>query len=149
MPTYRTSISIASPAAPIWHALSNVVAWPEWLPTVASVQALDDSALNVGNRYIVVQPKLRPATWTVTELEPARRFVWQARAPGLSMRADHVIAEQSATQSQVALEFSFSGLLGVPIGMLFRSITQSYLAQEAAALRLRAESGSQRSAARS
>lgn len=140
MPAYRKTISVAACSASVWHTLANVVAWPEWLPTVATVQALDGPHLNVGNRYVVNQPKLRPATWVVTELEPLHRFVWQASSPGLRMIANHVIEERSPRQCQVTLEFSFDGLLGAPIGMLYRSITQSYLAQEAAALKLRVES---------
>jgi len=135
MPPYRETISIAASSESIWHALANVVAWPEWLPTVNSVQALDAPLLKVGNRYTVLQPKLRPATWTVTELKPPYRFVWEARSPGLRMVADHAIEAQSSKLSRVTLEFSFSGLLGAPIGMLYRSVTQRYLAREAAALK--------------
>ena len=118
--------------------LAAVVAWPEWLPTVTSVQPLDGNALKVGFRYVVRQPKLRPATWVVTELEPLR-FVWQARSPGLLMIAEHTVEEKSAGTSQVTLRFSFNGLLGVPVGKLFRSITESYLAQEAASLKSKVE----------
>jgi Polyketide cyclase / dehydrase and lipid transport len=139
MPSYRTSISINSRAERIWHTLSNVVAWPQWLPTVGSVRALDQPSLKMGNRYAVLQPKLRPVIWTVTQLKPPCHFQWQARSPGMLMVADHVIEKQSSTQSLVTLEFSFAGFLGVPIGLIFRSITERYLAQEAAALKANAE----------
>lgn len=68
MPTYEASISIAAPRESVWRVLSAVAAWPEWLPTVTSVQALDGDPLKLGSRYTVRQPKLRPATWVVTEL---------------------------------------------------------------------------------
>ena len=138
MPSYHASISIAAPVEPVWRVLAAVVAWPEWLPTVTSVQPLDGNALKVGFRYVVRQPKLRPATWVVTELEPLK-FVWQARSPGLLMIAEHTVEEKSAGTSQVTLRFSFNGLLGVPVGKLFRSITESYLAQEAASLKSKVE----------
>jgi len=116
-----------------------VVAWPEWLPTVTSVQPLDASPLQVGFRYIVRQPKLRPTTWIVTELELLRRFVWQARSPGLLMVAEHIIEETSAGTSRVTLRFSFSGLFGALIGRFFGSITEGYLAQEVASLKSKVE----------
>jgi len=139
MPSYATSISIAAPREAVWLALSTVAAWADWLPTVSSVQPLDGNALEVGARFIVRQPKLRPTTWKVTELEPPRHFTWEARSPGLLMVADHSIEEDSQGISRVALRFSFKGPLGAPIGWLFRSITERYIAQEAASLKLRVE----------
>jgi len=134
MPSYDASTSIAASGESVWRVLAEVAAWPEWLPTVA-----DGNPLSVGFRYIVRQPKLRPATWIVTELEPPRRFVWEARSPGLLMVAEHTIEERSPGSSNVNLRFSFTGVLGPLIGRLFRSVTQQYLAQEAASLRLKVE----------
>jgi uncharacterized membrane protein len=139
MPSYDTSISIAAPGETVWQVLAAVDAWPEWLPTVDSVQPLDGSPLKLGFRYAVLQPKLRPATWVVTELDPPRRFVWQARSPGLLMVAEHEIQESLPGNSRVTLRFSFSGLLGAPIGWLFRSVTERYLSQEAASLKHKVE----------
>jgi len=135
MRSYDASLAIGSPRDSVWRVLAAVVAWPKWLPTVSSVEALDGESLQVGFRYTVRQPKLRPATWVVTELEPPSRFVWQARSPGLLMIASHTIAESSLGKSLVTLRFSFTGLLGAPIGWLFRSTTKRYLAQELTSLR--------------
>jgi len=135
MPSYDTSLAIDAPRESVWRVLAAVVAWPKWLPTVSAVEALDGEPLQVGFRYTVRQPKLRPATWVVTEVEPLRCFVWQARSPGLLMIASHTIDESSLGGSLVTLRFSFTGLMGVPIGWLFRSTTEQYLAQELASLR--------------
>lgn len=139
MPTYETSASIAAPRDEIWRVLSDVAAWPEWLPTVSSVEPLDSRPLAVGSRYRVRQPRLQPATWVVTELEPARRFVWVARSLGLRMVAEHTVDERAPGVSTVALRFSFNGLLAPVVGRLFGSLTQSYLVREAASLKQRAE----------
>ena len=139
MPSYDASISIAASGESVWRVLADVAAWPEWLPTVDSVQPLDGNPLSVGFRYIVRQPKLRPVTWIVTELERPRRFVWQARSPGLLMVAEHTIEERSPGRSSVNLRFSFTGVLGTLIGWLFRSVTQQYLAREAESLKLKVE----------
>ena len=139
MPSYEASISITAPGESVWRVLAAVDAWPEWLPTVKSVQPLDKSPLKLGFRYTVVQPKLRPATWIVTELDPPRRFVWQARSPGLLMVAEHTIQESLPGNSHVTLRFSFRGLLGAPMGWLFRSVTERYLSQEAASLKHKVE----------
>jgi uncharacterized protein YndB with AHSA1/START domain len=138
MPTYEASISIAAPRETVWRPLADVAAWPDWLPTVTSVRALDAAQLELGARFLVKQPKLQPATWVVTVLEPPRRFVWAAHSPGLRMTADHVV-DESLSGATVSLRFSFGGFLGGLIGRLFRATTEAYLAQEAAALKRKAE----------
>jgi hypothetical protein len=45
MPSYDAAISIGAPGGSVWRVLAAVVAWPEWLPTVNSVQPLDGSQL--------------------------------------------------------------------------------------------------------
>jgi uncharacterized membrane protein len=143
MPSYDAATPIAASRDSVWRVLADVVAWPEWLPTVTSVQPLDGNQLSVGFRYVVRQPKLRPATWIVTELEQPLRFVWQARSPGLLMVAEHTVQEGSPGTSDVILRFSFAGLLGAPMGRLFRSLTQQYLAQELLSLKLKVEGPSE------
>lgn len=139
MPCYEASIAISAPREAVWRVLSDVVAWPAWLPTVSSVQALQGRSLQVGARYIVMQPKLRPTTWVVTELAPPQRFTWQARSPGLLMVADHSVKASSPSGARVHLRFSFAGLLGPPMGWLFGAITERYLAQEVLSLQRKVE----------
>jgi uncharacterized membrane protein len=139
MPAYEASISIAAPRESVWRVLAAVAAWPEWLPTVSNVQPLDGEPLKIGSRYTVRQPGLRPATWVVTELEPPRCFAWHARSPGLLMMAAHAIDEAPGGGCRVALRFSFTGVLGAPIGWLFRSTTKEYLAREVASLKVTVE----------
>jgi uncharacterized membrane protein len=143
MRSYESSVSIAATRESVWRVLAAVATWPEWLPTVISVEPLDGQPLSPGTRYKVIQPKLRPATWVVTNVEPPRRFAWESRSPGVLVVADHIIEEPSPGESHVVLRVSFSGLLGALIGRLARSITQRYLAQEAAALKLKVEGATQ------
>ncbi|MGA8261536.1 MAG: SRPBCC family protein [Arenicellales bacterium] len=139
MLTYETSVSISAPQEMVWRVLSDVAAWPDWLPTVDKVEPLDGRVLQLGSRFLVQQPRLRPATWTVTELEQPRRFVWLARSPGLKMLADHTVDEESPGFSRVVLRFSFAGPLGGLLGRAFRSVTESYIMQEAASLKQKVE----------
>ncbi|HSP99268.1 MAG TPA: SRPBCC family protein [Candidatus Dormibacteraeota bacterium] len=141
MPSYDASISIAAAPASVWPVLSDVARWPQWLPTVSSVEPLDGEPLSRGGRYRVLQPKLRPATWVVSAVSAPNRFVWESRSPGVLVVADHIIEEPSPGTSHVVLRVSFSGLLGFLVGRLARSITERYLAQEAAALKRKVEGG--------
>jgi uncharacterized membrane protein len=135
MLVYESQIVINAGAHRVWQVLSDVARWPQWLPTVTRVVPLDGEAIVVGARYRVEQPKLKPAVWTVTEVEEPRRFVWMAHLPGIRMLAEHTIVEQAPEVSEVVLRFSFGGLLGGMVGRMLRSIVTQYLAQEAIALK--------------
>jgi len=140
MLTYESSTSIDAPIEAVWRVLSDVSQWAKWLPTVSRVEPLNDKSLRLGSRFVVHQPKLQPATWTVTEMDEPHRFVWVARSPGFQMVAEHCVTEDSSAASRVVLRFSFGGLLGGIIGRSFATVTRSYLAQEAASLKQRVES---------
>lgn len=131
---------ISAPVEAVWRVLADVVQWPQWVPTVERVEALDQATLHVGSRFVIHQPKLRPATWTVSEIEELRRFVWVARSPGIHMVAEHSVIQDSPASSRIVLRFTFAGFLGVIVGRLFSSLTKRYLAQEAIALKQRVES---------
>lgn len=115
----------------VWNVVSNVTEWPRWLPMVSKITPLDVAKLGMGCRFIVQQPKLRPATWKVTQLDPPRLFVWEAHYPGLHFIAEHEIFEDTPQSSKVRLRVTFAGLFGGVAAKLLRSVTENYLAQEA------------------
>jgi hypothetical protein len=139
MPTYQSSITIDAAPESVWKVLSAIVAWPRWLPTVLSVEALDADVLEVGRRFKVLQPRLRPTIWTVSRIEPGRRFEWQAASPGMLMVADHQLQALAPGRTSVLLRFEFRGIAGRVLGLLFASTTRRYVDQEAAALKKAAE----------
>lgn len=145
-PTYEASASIAASPDAVWRVLSDVSKWPDWLPTVSKVEPLDDQDLRIGSRFVVHQPRLRPNTWIVTELAEGGRFVWVAHTPGLCMIAEHTVSLHASANSKVILRFSFHSLLGGIVGRMFRSVTERYLAQEAASLKRRVDAAPSRSA---
>lgn len=58
-------------------------------PTVVSVERLDDGDLRVGSSARVTPPRMPVAVWTVTELEPGSRLVWEARILGSRFVGGH------------------------------------------------------------
>ncbi len=139
MQTYLAITTIDAPMEAVWEVLSDVSAWPELLPTVSKVESFDSKSLDIGARFKVHQPRLRPAIWVVTEVVPPARFVWVAQSPGLKMVADHCVTQASQETTRVSLRFSFSGFLGGFVGRFFGKVTESYLVQEAAALKRKVE----------
>ena len=139
MPSYEASTSIAAQREAVWSVLANVPDWPDWTPTVLRVDALDSPELEVGHRFRVHQPKLRPAIWTVTAVDAPARFTWESRVPGLVMSADHSVEAMAERASKLTLRFTLGGLLGGIVGPMNRRTVESYMAQEAEALRKRLE----------
>lgn len=87
----ENALDIAAPIERIWELTLDIENWPSLTPTMQSVARLDDSPLRVGSRVRVLQPGMRPATWTVTALEPGSRFVWETRVAGARLVGGHLL----------------------------------------------------------
>ncbi len=141
MSSFNTRIPIDAPAERVWDVISDVVGLPKWLPTVTSVHALGTEALAVGARYRVVQPRLRPAVWSVVELVQNSHFSWETRGPGVRTLASHVMERVSDNSTRVSLGIECSGPLSGLVGLLVGRLTREYIEREAAAMKQRAEFG--------
>lgn len=131
-------VTSASPEL-IWQVLADVEHWNEWTPTVLEIEPLGNIGLSIGARYRVVQPKLRPAIYEVTECVPSRRFMWVKRLPGGKMTADHRITELDCG-TEVKLSFASAGLIGNIIGLAFSRLVSDYVKTEAQSLKNRCDS---------
>jgi Polyketide cyclase / dehydrase and lipid transport len=141
MRTFEVSIPISASPEDVWNVLCDVKSWADWSPTVDNIDCLDSTLLCVGSRYRVFQPKLRPAIWTVTSMDPPLGFAWTATSPGMTMTADHVVSKIGPGMTELTLSFVFEGWLGAIMGRIFGRIVKDYLAKECQALRQQAERG--------
>jgi uncharacterized membrane protein len=132
------AVDIDAPPQRVLAVLCDVERWPEWTSTVTHVQRLDRGPFGVGSSARVVQPKLRPAVWQVTELDENHSFTWVTHAPGVRMKAVHFV-EAQGDGSRAALSFEISGLLGPIVSRLYRGMIQQYVATEASGLKRRSE----------
>lgn len=132
------TIDIESPPAEVWTVMSDAERWPAWTASVSNVRRLDQGPLRVGSRAVIKQPRFPPAVWTVTTLEPGRRFVWRSGMPSLWVYGDHSV-EPRGGGSRATLRLSYLGLLARLMGRLTRGITNRYLDMEAAGLKRRSE----------
>jgi uncharacterized protein YndB with AHSA1/START domain len=130
---FTTTRHIDAPTEPVWEVLSDVAGWPDWLPTVDSVERLDDGPLRVGSRAEVRQPRLPKAVWEVTEVVPGRSFTWEATGPGMRTIGRHEVVPD-ATGSTVTLGIEQTGPMGAVAAVLWRRLTQRYIELEAASL---------------
>lgn len=135
---YEHTIDIAAPVDAIWRVLADIEHWPDWTPTMTSIEALDPLPLRVGLRARVTQPGLRPAVLTVTAVEEGRRFLWGTKQPGLAFNGDHVITS-SPGGSRVRLLAEFTGLLAPVVGAIYGKKVRAYVTTEAESLKARVE----------
>lgn len=135
---FETSIRIEAPPQQVWEIYSDVERWPEWTPSVTSVERLTPGSLIVGFRARVRQPRLPAATWTVTELVEGSHFIWEAKGPGLTTVGGHFVeADTDGTRAVGRLDQHGPG--GAIIGWLTARLTRRYLEMEVQGLKARAE----------
>ena len=135
---FSVVINIDASPEKVFAVLCDVERWPEWTPTMTSVQRIDQGPFAVGSSAEIRQPKLRAAVWKVTDLE-AQNFTWVASAPGLRMKAGHVV-EGQGTGSRVELSFEISGFMGPLISRLYGGLIEEYVTTESRKLKQRVES---------
>jgi uncharacterized membrane protein len=131
---FQETVEVDRPAEAVFALYSDVERWPQWTASMTEVRRLDDGPLRVGAKAHVRQPRLRPADWTVTELEPGRSFVWETRSPGLRTRGGHHVRPRDGGCTVVA-EVEHSGLLAPLVGVLTRGLTHRYLQLETSGLK--------------
>lgn len=143
MTDFAKTIDIAAPPSRVWAVMTDIEHWPDWTASVRNIQRLTPGPLAVGSRARIRQPKLAPALWEVTSLDPGRQFTWVTRAPGVFVTAHHRI-EPAAGGSQVTLSVNYGGPLGTIVAWLTGGLNDRYLDLEATGLKRRSEQGSAR-----
>ena len=134
---YETSVEIAAPPEMVWAVLADVERWPEWTESMTSVRRLDDGELRVGSEARIAQPRLRPATWRVTDLEAGSHFTWESRAPGVRSVAGHSVVRLGERRSRVSLTLDQTGPTATLVRAFAAGLVRRYLAVEAAGLERR------------
>jgi uncharacterized protein YndB with AHSA1/START domain len=130
---FTTTRHIDAATEPVFDVLFDVGRWPDWLPTVDSVERLDDGPLEVGSRAKVRQPKLPKAEWQVSEVVAGRSFTWEATGPGLRTIGRHEVVPDG-TGSTVTLSIEQTGPMSGVAALVWRGLTQRYIELEAASL---------------
>jgi uncharacterized membrane protein len=135
---YHISVDISAPPDIVWAVMSDVERWHEWTASIRRVSLLGHRPLAVGERALVRQPKLPPAVWKVTILEPGRRFVWRSGGPLMRVYGHHSV-EPIPGGTRATLQLHYEGPLGNLLARMTRRISERYLGYEAAGLKQRSE----------
>jgi len=139
MDASRTTPVDASPER-LWQVVTDVAAWPGWTASMTAVTLLDGGPLAAGSRVRIRQPGLRPAVWTVTQLDPGRSFTWESAAPGVRTVAGHHVTT-AAGGTELTLTLAQTGPFAGLIGLLYGRKVEHFIGLELAGLRAAAEGG--------
>jgi uncharacterized membrane protein len=140
---FETTVQTDAPVEAVWAALVDVPRWPEWTESMQDVRWLDDDGLRVGARARIKQPRTPALTWTVTELDEGRAFVWEASSPGVNTVGTHAVSGAGDHGgSTLTLGLQQSGPLAWLVGALTGARTRRYVQLEADGLKRAAESAS-------
>jgi uncharacterized membrane protein len=123
------SLDIKAPADIVWSVTTDVERWPEWTPTMHSVQRLDAGPFQIGSSARIKQPRLAEAIWRVTSLTPGKRFTWETQNRGMRMVASHEILTQGGGCTS-HLSLDISGWLSMLLAPLILRSAASAMAIE-------------------
>lgn len=132
------SIEIAAPVERVWALTVDVEAWPEHTPTITRVERLDDGPLTVGSKARIKQPAQAERVWTVTDLQPRRRFAWATRAMGTTMTGGHELV-QTEVGTRNTLTVEIEGPLAPLVGLIARRPIMKAITTENEGFRTAAE----------
>ncbi len=139
--TYRSSIDIDAPVKRVWEALVDVERWPDWSPSLTSVERLEPGMLRPGSSARIQQPRLPLALWRVTELEPEKSFTWTSHSRGVTTVARHTLTAREEGGTRALGEIDQYGPLALLAKVFYSRLIKSYLKQEAQGLKQRCERG--------
>jgi uncharacterized membrane protein len=136
---YEVTEEIDVAPSDVWAVLADVERWPDWCPTMTSVQRLDDGPFGVGSAAEIRQPKLPRAIWRVTEFEPGRRFQWTTTSLGVTTSGDHRIDPLPGGRARITLTIEVTGALAALLTVVVWPMTRRYVTLEASSLKRRCE----------
>ena len=136
--SFSRSVDINAAPDAVLAVMSDVERWPEWTASVTSIKRLDSGPFAIGSRARIRQPKLPPALWTVSAIEPGRSFTWISKGPGILVTAHHSIEPRNGG-SRVTLSIRYEGLLAKVVAWMTNDINERYLTMEANGLKARCE----------
>ncbi|WFE34469.1 SRPBCC family protein [Micromonospora sp. WMMD975] len=133
------TVEIAADVDRVWAVQTDVESWPEWTPSVTAARRLESGPLALGSTARLSQPRLRPAIWRVTEIDPPYAFVWESASPGVRSRGEHRLVRLDDRRTRVELALVQTGPLAGLVGLFGGATMRRYLRQEADGLRRRCE----------
>ena len=134
------SALVNASAATVFNVLLRVDRWNQWTASIKEISILDNAPMEAGSKLRVLQPKLSPAVWIVTEVSQDKALVWEKRSSGLRMLSEHSIYKD-ANGSRVIIRMTYGGPMAGFAYLLSRGLTDRYMTMEINGLKAECEKG--------
>src|SRR5436189_5216139 len=83
----------------------------------------------MGGKAKVIQPKLSPAVWKITEIKEDKSFTWEAKILGVTVIGDHIL--ESSSRGTIAKSIlTYKGFLASVLCAISRKLTIQYMTME-------------------
>ena len=135
---FETELEIAAPIGRVWEILMDVRRWPEWTRSISRVEPLEEGPMRLHSRVRMIQPKLRPAIWRITEFSEGDKFVWVSKSPGVMVTGGHFV-RPGRDGTTVTLTLDMTGILSGIVASLAGKLTEEYMSYEIEGLKRRSE----------
>lgn len=132
------TIHIEAPKKLIWKVIEDIELWPQWAPTITTVQRLDDRPFGLGSKARIKQPGQPESIWTVIEYVREECFAWETKRFGLAMTAIHQL-KQKGSGTLSTLQINATGFLAVVLRLVLKFAIRRALMQENKGLKNRCE----------
>ena len=136
---HRVTTAVNAPPEQVWPLFVDVERWPEMTKSIREVRRVDSGPLQVGSEAIVRQPRLFPARWRVTELEPGHSFTWEATTGGVTTVGGHIV-DADGQGSKITLTIRLRGPFARLAYAFWGGLSRRYLSMEMEGFRRTAES---------
>ena len=111
MAQWQRSIEIKATPARVWEVLSNVARWPEWTPSILTVEHVSEPFGN--GSTATVHPLGNPTSvYTVTRWEPGHGFDWETKVRGTTAIGGHWVEPAGDGRSVATLTLDIPGVIG-------------------------------------
>jgi uncharacterized membrane protein len=137
---HRVTASAAASPDEVWRLFTDWERWPEMTQSIRALRRLDSGPVKVGSAAVVRQPRLPPVRWRVTELDPGRSFIWEARSLGVVTMGGHLV-EEGEQGSVITLTLRHQGPLASLMDALTSRLSDRYISMELEGFRRTAEAG--------
>jgi hypothetical protein len=113
----------------IFKVLMDFGRWNQWTVSIKEMSILNNDQPGIGARVKILQPKLPPAIWTITEYLPDRSLTWEKRSFGLLMLSEHLVLTGN-NGTRVTIRMTYQGPLAGLFYRLTRALTDRYMTME-------------------
>lgn len=122
------------PTDVLWQVLSDLDRWASWLPTVDAIRPAEPGRpAGIGVGYVLEQPGLPRATWTITDWRPGGGFTWESRAGRVRSTGRHELTP-TERGTDVVLSLDWTGPAAGLVRLVYGRKTRRYVEREAQAL---------------